>query len=76
MADDPTRGIYGKYHVKRTDGKPVSRCIVLELKDPLARVGILAWADAVEAAGYEALASDARAWVAEAEQSDDPKGGA
>jgi hypothetical protein len=65
--DDRSRGIYQKYRVERTDGKPLGPCVVLELKDPYARTGILAWAAMVGAAGYDQLAADARRWVEDAE---------
>lgn len=32
--DNRERGLYEKYEVKRTDGKPVGECIIMEMKDP------------------------------------------
>lgn len=65
MADDPTRGLYEKYSIARTDGKPVGPCIVLELDDPNSLPAIATFADTVEAAGYGLLAGDLRRLVAQ-----------
>ena len=48
--DDKTRGLYQKYTVERTDGKPLGEdgCIVLEWKDEHARRGIAAFADSIK----------------------------
>jgi hypothetical protein len=56
--DDKTRGLYIKYKVERVDGKSIDDCIVLELEDPCAREGIIAFAAAVRIKGYFALADD------------------
>lgn len=58
MPDSKTRGLYRKYNVERTDGKPVKEAIVLEFDDPSARVGIRAWVEAVRQDGYGELAED------------------
>jgi hypothetical protein len=50
--------LYEKYRVERTDGKPVGAAIVLEFKDPIAKVGIRAWAEEMERHGYEQVAAD------------------
>lgn len=56
---DTERGLYQKYVVDRTDGKPIEHgCIVLEWDDPNARKGIKAFSEAVRADGYDALADD------------------
>lgn len=65
MPDDKERGLYDKYHVTRLDGKPVGACIILEFKDPLARIGIAAWAKAVRDAGYVELAENVTAMLIE-----------
>lgn len=57
-------GLISKYIVKRTDGKPISWCFVLEDKDPLAWPALLVYADMAEGAGYLQLATDLRAKVA------------
>lgn len=61
MPDNKQRGLYEKYKVERVDGKPVGICLVLELKDPNARAGIKAFADAVRGSGYIELANDIEA---------------
>lgn len=66
MADDPTRGLYGKYQVERTDGKPMGRCIVLELDDPNAWDALETWAGTVGRAGYRSLALDVQFFLREA----------
>ncbi len=56
---DKNRGLFGKYIVDRVDGKPMPEgAIVLEWKDPNARVGIAAFSDKVREEGYEQLADD------------------
>lgn len=62
---DKTIGLIGKYHVERTDGKPVEWCFVLQDTDPLAIPALIAYADAAEAAGYGPLAADLREKAAE-----------
>lgn len=49
------KGLYKKYNVSRTDGKPVGDCIVLEFEDSVARDGIAAWADSLRRQGYKQL---------------------
>ena len=52
-------GLIKKYQVERMDGKPMPEgCIVLEWKDPNARVGIAAFSRRVRRCGYEKLADD------------------
>lgn len=56
---DKNKGLYHKYNVtKLSNPNKVVDCIVLEFDDPIARIGIEAWAVAMEEAGYDALASD------------------
>jgi len=59
--DDKSRGLYQKYKVERTDGKPLEDCVVLELKDPLARAALWTWVSEVEKYGYKQLARDTEA---------------
>lgn len=49
-------GLTHKYDVRRVDGKPVRWCFVLEDTDPLARVALVAYAEAARLAGYSELA--------------------
>lgn len=51
-------GLYRKYKVERTDGRPVGACVVLELKDPLTHAAIATWARDVAEAGNADLAAD------------------
>lgn len=51
-------GLYQKYKIKRTDGKPVSLAIVLEFHDPIARVGIYNWAREMMRQGYTQVYHD------------------
>lgn len=52
-------GLYNKYTVRRNDLKDIPLgCVVLEWKDPLARMGIRAFSTAVRLAGYIRLADD------------------
>lgn len=56
---DKTRGLFGKYIVDRVDGKSIIEgAIVLEWKDPNARVGIKAFSEKVREEGYTLLADD------------------
>jgi len=57
--------MYGKYFVERVDGKPLKGgyAVVLEVGDPNTHSAIHAFADAVEADGYAALAADLRRLV-------------
>lgn len=57
---DKSAGLIDKYHVERTDGKPVIWAFVLEDTDPLAIPALLTYADMAEGAGYLDLASDLR----------------
>ena len=52
MAHKKSLGLYKKYKASRVDGKKIGDAIVLEFKDPIARVGINAWATAMRQAGY------------------------
>lgn len=61
--DKLATGAYPKYIISRTDGKPVDRCFVLELRDPLAVPALHAYRDAARAAGYAALAVDLDHWL-------------
>jgi hypothetical protein len=58
MADDKERGLYMKYNVTRTDGKPMGEAIILEFKDELSRMAIQAWACKMFDAGYKTLYYD------------------
>lgn len=64
MADNTERGLYDKYLVERLDGKPVGRCIVLEVRDPNAHPALITWTETMRAAGYNALADDMEAMMA------------
>lgn len=64
---DRTAGLQARYRVERTDGKPVGKCIVLEVDDPNSWPAIAAWAVSVAADGYGALAQDVRALLADAQ---------
>ncbi|MFW5497733.1 MULTISPECIES: hypothetical protein [unclassified Maridesulfovibrio] len=56
---DKEKGLYDKYIVQRTDGKPIKGgCIVLEFDDPNAWAAINQYAFTVQAAGYEKLAGN------------------
>ena len=60
------KGLYQKYRVERTDGKPMPEgCIVLEWKDPNARIGIAAFSRRVRRKGYRKLADDLDAKLSE-----------
>lgn len=62
---DRNRGLIGKYHVSRVDGKPVGDCIVLPLEDPNSWDALMTWANVVEWDGYKELANDVRMKVHE-----------
>lgn len=53
------QGLIRKYEVIKLDNvqKPMD-CIVLEFDDPLARIGIKAWAEEAKKRGYEKLHAD------------------
>ncbi len=56
---DKNKGLYQKYHVERTDGKPITEgCIVLEWDDQNALEGIKAFSKAVRKNGYIKLADE------------------
>lgn len=57
---DTERGWYRKYDVKRTDGKYLGPCFVLELEDPKTWPALLTFAETVEAEGNVQLATDIR----------------
>lgn len=50
--DDPDRqrGLYGKYHVEKVNGKPVGECFVLEEHDPNAIPALQTYAETVKKA--------------------------
>lgn len=52
------RGLYQKYIITRTDGKPVDAAIVLELKDANTWSALREYARTVRRAGYVLLADD------------------
>lgn len=61
---DKDKGLYKKYEVTKLNN-PTKKldCIVLEFDDPIARVGIRAWADAMAKNGYYACATEVmRKW--------------
>lgn len=63
---DKERGLYNKYNVSRTDGKPITGCaIVLEVGDPIARPAILRWAEEMRRAGYKQVWFDTVTELAE-----------
>lgn len=66
MPDDKNRGLYGKYKIERTDGRPVGQCIVLEVDDPNTWNAITVWAATVLREGYQVLGLDALELVEEA----------
>ena len=56
---DKKRGLFEKYCVIRTDGKPIKEgCIVLQWGDENAHVGIKAYSEQVRKEGYTALADN------------------
>ncbi len=58
---EQNKGLYQKYEVKKlTNPAKEIDCIVLEFDDPIARIGIAAWADEMERFGYISAANDAR----------------
>lgn len=54
---DVGRGLYGKYHVEKANGKPVGECFVLEAHDRHAIAAVRAYADSC-AKDYPSLATD------------------
>lgn len=63
MSDN--RGVYIKYLVERTDGKPMGPCFILEYeKDRHARTALSAYADSC-AEDNPALAADLRTILAQ-----------
>lgn len=54
---DQERGLYGKYHVEKVNGKPVGECFVLEEHDPNAVPALRAYYDAAKEA-FPKLAVD------------------
>lgn len=59
---DTERGLYGKYRVERTDGKPVRECFVLEAHDRHAIAALHAYAESC-ADEYPRLSTDLVAMV-------------
>lgn len=58
---DTKRGLYGKYRVEKSNGKPTGPVFVLAYAtDPHARVALAAYADSCET-DYPQLAADLRA---------------
>lgn len=55
--DDRERGLYAKYRVEKTNGKPVGECFVLEAHDPHAIPALRAYAESC-AGEFDALATD------------------
>lgn len=56
MTED--KGLYGKYEVRRRDGKPMNWCFVLEIHDPIARVALSFYAAECVRVGKLKLARD------------------
>lgn len=58
MSDKRSQGIELRYEVKKltNPGKELD-CLVLEFDDPIARVGITAWADEMFRQGYFKIAA-------------------
>lgn len=54
---DAERGLYGKYHVEKTNGRPVAECFVLEAHDRHAIAALRAYAESC-AKDYPSLATD------------------
>lgn len=71
---DQDRGLYGKYHVEKANGKPVGECFVLEEHDPNALPALRAYADAT-AAAFPQLAADLIAMATRWDKSDDTEAG-
>lgn len=69
MGDDKDRGLYPKYKIEKLSnpGKNVD-AIVLEFDDPIARAGILGWAEELLEHGYDRLALEVSRKVREAEE--------
>ena len=63
-----TKGLYEKYIVLRTDGKPVEWCFVLEPHDPLAQECLALYAKLARADGRIQLARDIEARMARPEE--------
>ena len=58
---DKDNGLYKKYDVKKlSNPNKFVDCMVLEFDDPVARVGLAAYAEAAHNAGYKTLAADIR----------------
>lgn len=55
---DKKLGLIKKYHVERVDGKAIQDAIVLEFKDPIARVALSVWATEMRAKGYVKCADE------------------
>lgn len=58
MPDSKEKGLYAKYRVERTDGKPVGEGIFLEFADSIAWGAIETWARNMNAHGYRKAAED------------------
>lgn len=54
---DARRGLYGKYHVEKLNGKPVGECFVLEQHDPHAVAALRAYAESC-VGEFTSLATD------------------
>lgn len=54
---DRERGLYGKYHVEKVNGKPIGQCFVLEEHDRHAVPALRAYAESC-AHDYQSLATD------------------
>ena len=52
------KGLFDKYNVTRTDGRPIKACIVLEFTDKHARNSIVHWANHMFDNGYHELFKD------------------
>ncbi len=60
------KGLQQKYYVERLDGKPLTACFVMEVKDKAARESLLVYAEKVQAE-HPQLAHDLRTMIKEYE---------
>lgn len=66
--EEKRRGLYQKYIVRRTDGKPVGEGVFLQFNDPQARQAIKVWAETMHYKGFYELHDDVMAKLKEYEQ--------
>jgi len=58
MSNRKDKGLHDCYEVRKLNGKPLGRCIVLEFDDKIARRAIKAWSYYMREEGYELVAND------------------